>query len=73
MTRKKSLTQMTKAELMDTIKQLRVDITERDEKINELEHGLIQSSVLHYDSDDASLISVLMKRIQELEGRNSSQ
>lgn len=64
---KKSLTQMTKAELMDVIAQKTVLVAELNERIDELEGMAVTSAAVPLDADSSRMLSLMNKRIKALE------
>ena len=63
----KSTTQMTKAELIESIGQLKGIIGELNQKIDELEGMSIRSDAIPLDADTRRLLSSMNARIKELE------
>ena len=63
----KSTTQMTKAELIESIGQLKGIIGELNQKIDELEGMSIRSDAIPLDADTSRLLSSMNARIKELE------
>lgn len=64
---KKSTTQMTKAELLDVIKQKDIVIAELNDKIDELENMAIASRAVPMDADASRMLTLMNQRIQALE------
>lgn len=65
---KKSITQMTKQELIATIKEKNVIIADLNAKIDELEGMAVASSAIPLDSDASQIISSLKKQLEKYEG-----
>jgi len=63
----KSITQMTKAELIEEINRQRSVIGDLNQKIDELEGMAIQSTSKPVDADTSRLLSSMNARIKELE------
>ena len=63
----KSITQMTKAELIEEIGRQRSVIGDLNQKIDELEGMAIQSTSKPVDADTSRLLSSMNARIKELE------
>jgi len=70
---KKSKTQMTKAELIEEIRKRDQLIGELNQRIDELEHSVIQSQAHVMDSDASKMLDVLRKRIEYLENNQAPQ
>ena len=66
---KKSTTQMTKAELLEVIRNKDVIIAELNSKIDELESLAITSQAIPLDADSSQMLSLMNQRIRELEER----
>jgi len=67
---KKSLTQMTKQELMEVIREKEKQIAGLHVRIDELEGLAIVSAAAPLDAKSSDIIRLLRQRIQELEGLN---
>jgi hypothetical protein len=66
---KKSTTQMTKAELLQALKDKDVVIADLNTKIDELEGMAITSQVIPLDADTSRMLSLMNQRIKSLEER----
>ena len=66
---KKSTTQMTKAELLEVIRNKDVIIAELNSKIDELEGLAITSQAIPLDADSSQMLSLMNQRIRALEER----
>ena len=66
---KKSTTQMTKAELLDLLKQKDQLIAELHERIDELENMAVSSAAVPLDADSSRLLTIMNQRIRALEKR----
>jgi uncharacterized protein YjgD (DUF1641 family) len=66
---KKSTTQMTKAELLNLVKEKDQQIAELHEKIDELENMAVSSAAVPLDADSSRLLTVMNQRIRALEER----
>lgn len=66
---KKSTTQMTKAELLNLIKEKDQQIAKLHEKIDELENMAVSSAAVPLDADSSRLLTVMNQRIRALEER----
>lgn len=64
---KKSLTQMTKAELLQVIKEKESIIALLNEKIDDLEGMAVASSAVPLDADTSKMLSLMNQRIRALE------
>ena len=64
---KKSLTQMTKAELLNVITEKNVIIADLNVKIDELEGMAVSSQAIPLDADSSRMLSLMNKRIKALE------
>lgn len=69
----KSTTQMTKAELIDLIRQKDVVITQLNDKIDELEKLAITSRAIPMDADSSRLLTIMNQRIKALEQQINTQ
>lgn len=69
----KSTTQMTKAELIDVIRQRDVIISQLNDKIDELEKLAITSQAIPMDADSSRLLTLMNQRIRALEEQLSTQ
>jgi hypothetical protein len=65
----KSLTQMSKKELIDEIRNKEVTIADLNAKIDELELMAIQSSATPIDADASQLIGILKTKIEQMEAQ----
>jgi len=63
----KSLTQMTKAELINEINRLRGVIGNLNQKIDDLESLAITSQAIPLDADSSRLLTLMNQRIKALE------
>lgn len=63
----KSTTQMTKVELLETIAEKNRIIADLNQKIDELENMVVQSTSVPLDADVSRLLSGMNARIRELE------
>jgi hypothetical protein len=68
---KKSLTQMTKAELMDVIAEKAVIIANLNTRIDELETMAVTSAAIPLDADASRMLSLMNKRIKALEEKTN--
>ena len=66
---KKSTTQMTKAELLQVIKQKDQVIADLNNRIDELEGMAIASSAVPMDADSSRMLTLMNQRIKALEER----
>jgi hypothetical protein len=66
---KKSITQMTKAELISLHKDKDVIIADLNAKIDELEGMAITSQAIPLDADTSRMLSLMNQRIKTLEER----
>lgn len=66
---KKSTTQMTKAELMELLKEKDQLIAELHERIDELENMAVTSAAVPLDADSSRLLTIMNQRIRALEKR----
>lgn len=64
---KKSLTQMTKAELLSLIHDKEAIIADLNSKIDDLEAMAVKSAAVPLDADTSRLLSNLSSRIKKLE------
>jgi hypothetical protein len=64
---KKSLTQMTKAELLVLIQDKETIIADLNSKIDDLESMAVKSAAVPLDADTSRLLSNLSNRIKKLE------
>jgi hypothetical protein len=64
---KKSLTQMTKAELLEVITEKNVIIADLNAKIDELEGMAVSSQAIPLDADASRMLSLMNQRIRALE------
>ncbi len=69
----KSTTQMTKAELIDLIRQKDVIISTLHDKIDELEKLAITSQAIPLDADSSRLLTLMNQRIRALEEQLNTQ
>ena len=69
----KSTTQMTKAELIDLIRQKDVIISTLHDKIDELEKSAITSQAIPLDADSSRLLTLMNQRIRALEEQLNTQ
>ncbi len=69
----KSTTQMTKAELIDLIRQKDVIISNLHDKIDELEKLAITSQAIPLDADSSRLLTLMNQRIRALEEQLNTQ
>lgn len=70
---KKSLTQMTKRELLDVINTKDQTIAELNTKIDELESMAIASAAMPLDAKTSRLLTSMNQRIKELEDKTRGQ
>jgi len=68
---KKSLTQMTKAELMQVIKDKEQIIADLNSRIDDLEGMAVTSAAVPLDADSSRMLSLMNKRIKALEEKLS--
>lgn len=66
---KKSITQMTKAELISLLKDKDVIIADLNATIDELEGMAITSQAIPLDADNSRMLSLMNQRIKTLEER----
>jgi len=66
---KKSTTQMTKAELMELLKDKDNLIAELNFRIDELESMAVSSAAVPLDADSSRLLTIMNQRIRALEKR----
>jgi len=64
---KKSTTQMTKAELLDLVKEKDRVIGELNEKIDELESMAVASQAVPMDAESSRMLTIMNQRIKALE------
>jgi hypothetical protein len=64
---KKSTTQMTKAELLQLLKDKERVIAELNERIDELEGMAIASQAVPMDADSSRMLTIMNQRIKALE------
>lgn len=69
---KKSTTQMTKAELLQVIKDKDIIIADLNARIDELEGMAISSQAVPMDADSSRLLSMMNQRIKALEEKINS-
>lgn len=69
---KKSLTQMTKNELIQVIRDKEVIIADLNSKIDDLEGMAVASSAVPLDADASRMLSLMNQRIKALEERLSN-
>lgn len=69
----KSTTQMTKAELIDVIRQKDVVISQLNDKVDELEKLAITSQAIPMDADSSRLLTLMNQRIKALEEQLNTQ
>ena len=67
---KKSLTQMTKAELMQVIRDKEQVIADLNARIDDLESMAVTSAAVPLDADASRMLSLMNKRIKALEEAN---
>ena len=70
---KKSLTQMTKAELLDVITEKNVIIADLNTKIDDLEAMAVSSQAIPLDADSSRMLSLMNQRIKALEEKVNEQ
>ena len=70
---KKSTTQMTKAELLQVIRDKDVIIAQLNERIDELEGMAIVSSATPMDADASRMLTMMNQRIKALEEKLNDQ
>jgi hypothetical protein len=70
---KKSTTQMTKSELIETIKNKDILIADLNDRIDELEGMAISSQAVPMDADASKLLTLMNQRIQALEEQISEK
>jgi uncharacterized phage protein gp47/JayE len=68
---KKSLTQMTKAELLEVITEKNVIIADLNAKIDELEGMAVSSQAIPLDADASRMLSLMNQRIKALEEKHN--
>lgn len=66
---KKSTTQMTKAELIQLVKDKDNLIADLNARIDELESMAVSSATVPLDADSSRLLTIMNQRIRELEKR----
>jgi len=67
MSMKKSTTQMTKAELLELVREKDSIIGELNEKIDELEGMAIASQAVPMDAESSRMLTIMNQRIKALE------
>lgn len=67
---KKSITQMTKLELLDEIHRLRSVVADLNQRITELETMAVASASHPLDGDTSAIIQSLSARIKQLEEKH---
>lgn len=70
---KKSLTQMTKAELLEVITEKNVIIADLNTKIDDLEAMAVSSQAIPLDADSSRMLSLMNQRIKALEEKVNEQ
>ena len=66
---KKSSTQMTKVELLDTLRLKDIIIAQLNSRIDELESMAIRSRAIPLDGDSSRLLTTMSQRIHALEAQ----
>lgn len=66
---KKSSTQMTKVELLDTLRLKDIIIAQLNSRIDELESMAIRSRAIPLDADSSRLLTTMSQRIHALEAQ----